>query len=443
MTKNSGKQKVECGMNAVKDRSPRTDRLRHSHRGLTLIELLITIVIMVTVLAGALPLLSPNNNSRKLREASRQLNSLFAQAQAQAARDGRPVGVAFRESGTSAPYSGMAMEAYMIAEPAPFTGFSEHSRVTVIKPRADEKLTYGQQEDGNTNGNGGTLFDPRYRGYGLWELAFLLYGSEDPIPPRMVRNGDVINVNGNLFLIVDDGGSTEGAHQVDQATGYIMPTGYLLAIWLNYDGQQMALGAQRTYAFARQPVNTSEQPLQFPRGVGIDLVASGADGLNVPGQFDEVLPITSTKITPLTIGIMFSPNGSLDALYVDGVRKDGVDQVYFLMGLFENGNSEAQDPADYDFTAGTDITDDELAQRRTRINWLNADSRWVSVNRAGRIITTENNISFDPRIADYSNNISGTEQEQNRVRINRQLNGIGNYPGARQNANRMSGSTGR
>ena len=71
----------------------------------------------------------------------------------------------------------------------------------------------------------------------------------------------------------------------------------------------------------------------------------------------------------------------------------------FLMGLFENGNSEAQDPADYDFTAGTSITDDELAQRRTRINWLNADSRWVSVNRAGRIITTENNISFDPRLS--------------------------------------------
>jgi hypothetical protein len=250
---------------------------------------------------------------------------------------------------------------------------------------------------------------------------------------------------------------TEMVGQTDSAVEYLLsdpsasppsiPGTVLNAIWLNYHGQQLPQVTNpptgQTYAIRRQPVNTSEQPLQFPRGVGIDLVASGADGLYVPRQFDEVLPIVSTKVTPLTIGVMFSPNGSLETLYLDGVRKDGVEQVYFLMGLFENGNSEAQDPADYDFTAGTDITDDELAQRRTRINWLNADSRWVSVNRAGRIITTENNISFDPRVADYSNSISGTEQEQNRERINRQLNGIGNFPGARQNAARMSGSTGR
>ena len=93
----------EWGMISQATRSAHSFPIPHSpfpiwrRPGLTLIELLITIVIMVTVLAGALPLLSPNNNSRKLREASRQLNSLLSQAQAQAARDGRPVGVAFRE----------------------------------------------------------------------------------------------------------------------------------------------------------------------------------------------------------------------------------------------------------------------------------------------------------------------------------------------------------
>src|SRR5215211_4832924 len=111
-----GMENKECGNARPDSYSPVCVCPR---RALTLIELLVTIVIMVTVLAGVIPMLSPNNDVRKIREAARELNSLIAQAQAQAARDGRPVGVAFREFGTSSPYSGMALEAYLIAEPQP------------------------------------------------------------------------------------------------------------------------------------------------------------------------------------------------------------------------------------------------------------------------------------------------------------------------------------
>jgi hypothetical protein len=144
---------------------------------------------------------------------------------------------------------------------------------------------------------------------------------------------------------------------------------------------------------------------------------------------------------------MFSPNGSLDVVYFDGARKDGVEQVFLLMGLFENGNSDSQDPADYDFTAGTSITDDELAQRRTRINWLNPDSRWVSINRAGRIITAENNISFNPRLTPFSAPVTtGTDREKRLARMLTQLNHMDASPtlaGARYYAKQMTGSTGR
>ncbi|BBO32188.1 prepilin-type N-terminal cleavage/methylation domain-containing protein [Lacipirellula parvula] len=410
---------AECG--AIAAASPTAS----ARRGLTLIELLVTIVIMVTVLAGALPLLSPNNNSRKIREASRQLTTLLSQAQAQAARDGRPVGVAFRETGTSSPFSGMALEAYMIAQPPAFTGFSEFSRVSVNKPRSNDKLTYGEPTTDNANGNGGTMFDARYRGAGVWELAFTLYGAEDPIPPRMVRNGDVVNAGGNYFLIVDDGGGTEGAHQVDQATGYVMPTNFLLAIWLNQNGQQLAPGALKPFSFARLPVNTSEQPLQFPRGIGIDLEASGATGVgaSMPMDFD------SGGAT--TVGIMFSPNGSIEAVYRDGVRREGAEQIFLLLGLFENGNNGSQDPNDYDFSAGASISNDELTQRRTRINWLSADSRWVTINRAGRIITADNNISFDPRLSPYIDDTAPAAQRAKQI------------GDARQAAKNMTAATGR
>ena len=52
------------------------------HRGMTLIELMVVIVILVTLVAGVLPLVSPNNDARKISEASRSLQTYFVQAQA-------------------------------------------------------------------------------------------------------------------------------------------------------------------------------------------------------------------------------------------------------------------------------------------------------------------------------------------------------------------------
>ena len=434
MNNQSGMLNAECGRNAVKSCCARAfSPIPHSAfpirspRGLTLIELLVTIVIMVTVLAGVLPMISPNNNSRKIREASRQLSSLMAQAQAQAAREGRPYGVAFREfdaGGTSR--SGMSLEAFTIAEPQPFAGFSEWSRVGVV---LNEKVTYGDQAGGNATGNMGTMFDPKYRGAQLWQLNFSLYGQPDLVPPRMIRNGDILDVDRNLFLIVDDGGSVEGAHQVDPDTGYLLPMSQLNAIWLNNTGQQPPAGV-KPYSFRRQPTNTSDAPLQFPRGIGIDLQASGAEGLNVPFSFDR------GGVT--TIGVTFSPNGALDAIYRDGVRMEGVEQVFMLMGLFENGNdnNNSQDANDYDFMNNPPADNADMASRRTRINWLSADSRWVTANRAGRIITSENNTSFDPSSPAFVDPLRGesnTQEAQEEAQI-----GL-----ARQYARQMTGSSGR
>ena len=109
-------------------------------RGLTLIELLITIVIMIAVLGGVIPMLSPNNEARQIREGARQLNTMIAQAQARAARDGRPVGIAFRETNVGGQPSGVAMEAFFIAEPQIFAGFSPNSQVRVRIHDSDEAL---------------------------------------------------------------------------------------------------------------------------------------------------------------------------------------------------------------------------------------------------------------------------------------------------------------
>lgn len=437
----SEKSKAECGAEAVEARAARSlfashssFVIRHSRVGLTLIELLVTIVIMVTVLAGVLPLVSPNNNSRKIREASRQLNTFLSQAQAQAARDGRPAGIAFREAPGGSGLSGMATEVYTLAEPAPFAGFSENSRVH-IQPTGRK---YG--DDFPTSGDPEPMFPKlRQRNLDVFRLFFVSAGVDplnppaDPLPPNTIRIGDTIEILGNRFMVIDDVDRTSAPNQTvnpsDESNTYLVDTSELDCVYLNSNGQAWPTPAGggpilRPYVINRQPINTADQPLQFPRGIGIDLQSSGSEGFSVPFSLDNG--------GPTTIGLMFSPNGSIDALYRNGVKMDGVEKVFFLLGLIENGNdsSNGQDPNDYDFAAGG-VDNDTLLQRRGRINWLNTDSRWVSVNHSGRIVTTTNNVSFDPRVSPY---IDDPDIDAQRV---------AQMTAARQNASNMTSTTGQ
>src|SRR4051794_2704419 len=79
--------------------------LRNSHSRLgetrlraamTLIELLVVIVILTTIVAAAIPLMSPNNDDRRLREAARGLNTYITGAQTRAIATNRPYGVALK-----------------------------------------------------------------------------------------------------------------------------------------------------------------------------------------------------------------------------------------------------------------------------------------------------------------------------------------------------------
>ena len=72
---------------------PRPARLR---RAMTLIELLAVIVIITTIVAAAIPLISPTNDDRRLREAARGLNTYIIGAQSRAIALRRPVGVALK-----------------------------------------------------------------------------------------------------------------------------------------------------------------------------------------------------------------------------------------------------------------------------------------------------------------------------------------------------------
>lgn len=438
---------------------PPASSLQPLPRGLTLIELLVTIVILVTLLAGVLPAISPNNEARKIREAARQLTSLFAQAQAQAARDGRPVGVGFSDVWTDADNdglvdpgetTGMALEASIVAEPPAFTGFNSSASV-VFEPPNNNMPPYPMGENPPPPPLVNLLFAHGVGGEAVGDDERA--DPSDAIPPQTFRAGrmdsddydmdepgDLIEVGNEVFEIVEndcddfDDADSQPDTEIINGVTYLKSQKVLTVRWLTHrnrvnfsqlpDPRAYALIPQgaKSYRIRRRPTTnlspsrTGAQPLQFPRGIGIDLDPSEPN---------------------VSMAIMFSPNGSVEAVYRDGEKED-TRTVFLLLGRVENanplaGNSRRPHQGDYalqldneryDFRGGLD--DDELEQRREEVNLLNADSRWVTVTPEGRVLTSENAI-FDPRLPEFLNNLQGTDAEQNFQQRDRQREAAQRY----------------
>jgi hypothetical protein len=159
-----------------------------------------------------------------------------------------------------------------------------------------------------------------------------------------------------------------------------------------YRNVEMAPRGGKAYRIRRQPTSnlspsrSSAEAIQFPRGVGIDF------------DVDE---------SNVSAGILFSPNGSVEAIFRDGMKFDPnkFGPWFIMLGRSANANPMLDTNADndidftrYDFSDQPD--DDVLEERRQQLNLLNADSRWVTVTPSGRIVGSENYV-FDPRLTEY------------------------------------------
>src|SRR6187200_1228614 len=108
------------------DHGPRTIR-----RAMTLIELLVVIVILTTIVAAAIPLMSPNNDDRRLREAARSVNTYITGAQTRAIATNRPYGVALKRLSQDTKRTedrGVCLEMFYVAQQPPYAGFDSNSR---------------------------------------------------------------------------------------------------------------------------------------------------------------------------------------------------------------------------------------------------------------------------------------------------------------------------
>jgi len=369
---------------------------------MTLIELLAVIVIITTIVAAAIPLISPSNDDRRMREAARGLNTFLTGAQARAITLRRPVGVALKRLGAEtkrAEDNSVALEAYYVEQPAPYAGFDANSRAAVaIHP------------------------DPNWRGYVLIRFGVPIASnpprwSADYFPTGMVRPGDVIEINGSRFQLLWIPNEPLHNIQLDQLTQTFFETSnanqspQILARPLNDTGQQIipmyddvafeiTLDRQRQaqspywsspapYRIIRQPTAMADEPYQLPDGIAIDLRASGV-GDNNFFYVDNMIDNSEGVL------IMFAPEGRVSRLAFYRTPYNSLpfdqpvnDNIYLLVGRRDRTPPEVTSDPTLQTPIPTEA--DALKKLREPINWLNGDSRWVVIgSQSGRIATIEN-----------------------------------------------------
>lgn len=377
---------------------------------LTLIELLVVIVILTTLVGGVIPILSPNNDVRKIQQAARGLQTYITLAQSRAASTGRPHGIAFRESSFE---SGVALEVFGLEVPPPFAGFSSESRVRIAEiPAGMAGRFYGNV----TGGNGGDKFLAQYNGAIVYGMSFVLATDStivDPYPPRTFRIGDIIDVGGRRFLIVDDSQPGRQPNAIDDISdidnAFLVPNETtdanlpldlesLRCIWINSSGQILPPNETlHAYKIVRQPSNSSESPYQFPSGIGIDLQGSVAEGASNGGwPLDESFYTDRTNLSanvpevPNVVGVMFSPTGAVSSLIVNGIESFNVSRILLLIGRVENCGLDPDQVDPYPWVVQNANDKDEIEQKQEDINWLNLDSRLLSIApRSGRVVVSE------------------------------------------------------
>lgn len=372
--------------------------------GMTLVELLVVITILTTLVAGVIPILSPNNDVRKLGEASRAVQSFISSAQSEAARVARPHGIGIRES---APGSGAALELFHLETPPPFAGFSEYSYATA-EMVSDEY--YGPSYAG------GTRFVTNFDSANLYLVDFAISGGSDPFPPQFLRIGDQVEIDDYVFLIVDDSRNAQEFIGPNGEHAFLTSSDQVYAICTTYpyrkhfrpmpdlkEAQTAAFqppdGGSNNYKIYRQPTASMEPPLQLPSGIAIDMVASGVEGqaafdsagpsLLIPGSFYNLrMQLDFDPPRTNEIGIIFSETGGIERVYANGVETGNLNRVFLLLGRVEN---VVTDVADTGHRVDPGMSNREIEDIRERVNWLNGDSRWIGISAtSGRAVTTEN-----------------------------------------------------
>ena len=234
---------------------------RRSPRGMTMVELLIVVAVMVILMGIALPVMKTGIEGRKLREAARQVNVCVELAKSIAAETGLPSAVMIEPEflpGVSEPF---AVKMYLAETPLPYSGDVVNAKAYVFSNASTATVTFH-----NAN--------PAVNGAESVSIGML-----------GIEHGDLIRF--------DYKGPT---YQLVLTQPIAGPTAVL-----TLSGSPLPPTGIYSYQIYRQPQKTGAAPLELPKGAVIDLSASGL------GNDNDFNSATNTR----PIRLMFAPNGRL------------------------------------------------------------------------------------------------------------------------------------
>jgi prepilin-type N-terminal cleavage/methylation domain-containing protein len=333
-------------------------------RGVTLLELLIVLTIMLMITAATLPVMLPALQNRRMREGSRLVSTFISGARSRAIEANRPVGVVFER------LNGLPMAAQLsyVEIPPPYSGDALNAALMLTVPPV--KVT---------------------------NSSFVDFSA--------IRYGDQIQFagKGQLCIIANDLSNSKSGQKVDDPASvnwfllFNTPAG--LQQFSNmppsYDVSVSPNGV--SFQIFRQPVKSSGSPLQLPEGTVVDLLNSG---VGLSGVFPTTIPPVGmwSTMPPLTWNpvVMFAPSGRLD--YVTGpvgTLQRPTGPVFFLIGKRELLPDVSRNQVD------ENVGPDPAALPNAAMLYL--DSFWVSISyQTGQVNVTENASNLGP-LADPTN----------------------------------------
>lgn len=355
-------------------------------RGMTLVELLVVVMIMVILLGIALPAIRPALEDRKIREASRQFNAFLRAAQSRAAQNNGAYGVWISRTDNTDP--NISYQVYFAETPPPYVGEAQDAALAgaleFVDPNPANPSAPGWLRRATLSGSFALM---------------VMQDSTNPASSTLVNRGDRIrfNYSGPDYVIYDvysdtplvsnpgqptdlylDVTKAPGAGQIifGPAPGSIQPQPDPAT------GRPILDGSK--FQIFRQPRRTTAGALSLPNGTGLILGLSGMEGIvaydsmnNLIADRNEFLNVTAA---PTPVVVMFRPDGSVDRVYHNnngGVMPDA--PIHFLIG-----RSLLDDRTPVAVTSAPPAAQDELM-------WQNLNDQrnlWVAIGHRTGSITT-------------------------------------------------------